>query len=170
MKEIIIILLCIILTALIIVICYGGNYLYNLGINPKHPKDLIFKSNTDEETKQSETSGVSTIDSKTWLLKYSNYEDLFINSKDNLKLHNFLIKNENKSNKWVIAVHGYTSQGTYMASYAQNFYDMGYNIIIPDLRGHGKSEGTYIGMGWDERFDCSFWCFHGSCNCYEYFW
>lgn len=153
MKEIIIILLCIILTALIIVICYGGNYLYNLGINPKHPKDLIFKSNTDEETKQSETSGVSTIDSKTWLLKYSNYEDLFINSKDNLKLHNFLIKNENKSNKWVIAVHGYTSQGTYMASYAQNFYDMGYNIIIPDLRGHGKSEGTYIGMGWDERFD-----------------
>ena len=153
MKEIIIILLCIILTALIIVICYGGNYLYNLGINPKHPKDLIFKSNTDEETKQSETSGVSTIDSKTWLLKYSNYEDLFINSKDNLKLHNFLIKNENKSNKWVIAVHGYTSQGTYMASYAQNFYDMGYNIIIPDLRGHGKSEVTYIGMGWDERFD-----------------
>ena len=153
MKEIIIILLCIILTALIIVICYGGNYLYNLGINPKHPKDLIFKSNTDEETKQSETSGVSTIDSKTWLLKYSNYEDLFINSKDNLKLHNFLIKNENKSNKWVIAVHGYTSQGTYMASYAQNFYDMGYNIIIPDLRGHGKSEGTYIGMGCDERFD-----------------
>lgn len=153
MKEIIIILLCIILTALITVICYGGNYLYNLGINPKHPKDLIFKSNTDEETKQSETSGVSTIDSKTWLLKYSNYEDLFINSKDNLKLHNFLIKNENKSNKWVIAVHGYTSQGTYMASYAQNFYDMGYNIIIPDLRGHGKSEGTYIGMGWDERFD-----------------
>ena len=153
MKDIIIILLCIILTALIIVICYGGNYLYNLGINPKHPKDLIFKSNTDEETKQSETSGVSTIDSKTWLLKYSNYEDLFINSKDNLKLHNFLIKNENKSNKWVIAVHGYTSQGTYMASYAQNFYDMGYNIIIPDLRGHGKSEGTYIGMGWDERFD-----------------
>ena len=153
MKEIIIILLCIILIALIIVICYGGNYLYNLGINPKYPKDLIFKSNTDEETKQSETSGVSTIDSKTWLLKYSNYEDLFINSKDNLKLHNFLIKNENKSNKWVIAVHGYTSQGTYMASYAQNFYDMGYNVIIPDLRGHGKSEGNYIGMGWDERFD-----------------
>lgn len=153
MKVFIIILICILIITILALICYGGNYLYNLGLNPKHPKDLIFKSNTDEETKQSETSGVSTIDSKTWLLKYSNYEDLFINSKDNLKLHNFLIKNENKSNKWVIAVHGYTSQGTYMASYAQKFYDMGYNIIIPDLRGHGKSEGTYIGMGWHERFD-----------------
>ena len=153
MKEIIIVLLCIILIGLIIVIFYGGNYLYNLGINPKYPKDLIFKSNTNEETKQNETSGISTIDSKTWLLKYSNYEDLFLKSKDNLKLHNYIIKNKNNSNKWVITVHGYTSQGTYMASYAKRFYDMGYNIIIPDLRGHGKSEGTYIGMGWHERFD-----------------
>ena len=93
MKEIIIVLLCIILIGLIIVIFYGGNYLYNLGINPKYPKDLIFKSNTNEETKQNETSGISTIDSKTWLLKYSNYEDLFLKSKDNLKLHNYIIKN-----------------------------------------------------------------------------
>ena len=90
-----------------------------------------------QETKQNETSGVSTVDSKTWLLKFSNYEDLFLKSKDNLTLHNYVIKNKNNSNKWVIAVHGYTSQGTYMASYAKRFYDMGYNIIIPDLRGHG---------------------------------
>lgn len=40
-----------------------------------------------------------------------------------------------------------------MAPYARKFYDMGYNIILPDLRGNGLSEGDYIGMGWDERFD-----------------
>ncbi len=153
MREIILILLFIILVTLIIVICYVGNYLYNLGINPKYPKDLIFKNNTNEETNQNETSGVFNIDSKTWLYKYSNYTDLFLKSKDNLKLHNYIIKNKNKSNKWIIAVHGYTSNGKYMASYAQKFYEMGYNIIIPDLRGHGKSEGNYIGMGWHERLD-----------------
>ena len=153
MREIILILLFIILVTLIIVICYVGNYLYNLGINPKYPKDLIFKNNTNEETNQNETSGVFNIDSKTWLYKYSNYTDLFLKSKDNLKLHNYIIKNENKSNKWIIAVHGYTSNGKYMASYAQKFYEMGYNIILPDLRGHGKSEGNYIGMGWHERLD-----------------
>lgn len=153
MKEFILILMCILIIAVIILICYGGNYLYNLGINPKYSKDLIFKNNTQTEVKQDETSGTKSIDSETWLLKSSNYKDLFITSKDNLKLHNFLIKNEVESNKWVITVHGYTAQGMYMASYAQKFYNMGYNIIIPDLRGHGKSEGTYIGMGWYERFD-----------------
>ncbi|WP_300954452.1 alpha/beta hydrolase, partial [uncultured Clostridium sp.] len=86
-------------------------------------------------------------------LKFSRFEDLFIKSKDNLKLHNYLIKNKNTSDKWVIIIHGYNSKGLYMASYAQNFYNMGYNIIIPDLRGHGKSEGNYIGMGWHERYD-----------------
>ena len=95
MKEIIIILLCIIFIALIIVIYYGGNYLYNLGINPKYPKDLIFKNNNDEETKQNETSGVSTIDSRAWFIKYSNYEDLFLKSEDDLRLHNYIIKNKN---------------------------------------------------------------------------
>ena len=139
----IIIFLFIITITLIILIYYAGNYLYNLAINPKYPKDLIFKSKTNENTKQEETSGISNLDAKTWLLKFSKFEDLFIKSKDNLNLHNYLIKNKNNSNKWAIIIHGYNSKGIYM----------GYNIIIPDLRGHGKSEGNYIGMGWHERYD-----------------
>lgn len=153
MKLIIISLLCALAIAIIIIICYAGNYLYNLGINPKYPKDLVFKNNTNAEVNQDETSGSKNISSETWLLNYSDYEDFYITSNDGLKLHNFVIKNKCESHKWVITVHGYTSQGIYMAQYAKRFYDMGYNIIIPDLRGHGKSEGTYIGMGWHERFD-----------------
>ena len=34
---------------------------------------------------------------------------------------------------------------------------MGYNILIPDLRSHGLSEGNYIGMGWDDRLDIIKW-------------
>lgn len=154
MKVFIIILICVLIITILALICYGGNYLYNLGINPKYPKDLIFKNNSNnEETKKEETSGVTSIDSKDWLLHHSDYEDLFLKSRDNLKLHNIVIKNKTKSNKWAITVHGYTSQSTYMASYAQELYNMGYNIVVPDLRGHGKSEGNYIGMGWNERFD-----------------
>lgn len=155
MKITIIILLFLLLIALLSLIIFGGNYLYNLAINPKYPKDLVFKSSNDDTkgVNQSETSGNVNLDSQTWLLKYSNYDDLFIISKDNLKLHNYVLKNKTLSNKWVITVHGYTSQGKYMASYAQKFYEMGFNVIIPDLRGHGQSEGNYIGMGWDDRID-----------------
>lgn len=151
--KLILTLICILFMALIIIIFYAGNYLYNLGINPKFPKDLVFKNNTNDEVNQNETSGSKNVNSEAWLLNYSNYEDLYITSNDGLKLHNFFIKNKSESHKWVITVHGYTSQGIYMSQYAKRFYDMGYNIIIPDLRGHGKSEGTYIGMGWHERFD-----------------
>lgn len=151
--KLILTFICILFIVLIFIILYAGNYLYNLGINPSFSKDLVFKNNTNTEIKQKETSGSKNISSENWFLNFSNYVDLYITSNDGLKLHNFIIKNKIKSNKWVIAVHGYTSQGIYMSHYAKNFYDMGYNIIIPDLRGHGKSEGTYIGMGWHERFD-----------------
>ena len=130
---------------------FGAN---NLALNPETPKDLIFASDDESEdsVEQSETSGAVVIDDQTWLLEQSHYEDLFITSQDGIRLHNYVLNVPN-SNKWIITVHGYTSEGLSMASYARNFYEMGYNVIIPDLRGHGQSEGDYIGMGWDERFD-----------------
>lgn len=148
------ILILIVLTA-IALLGFGSNYLYNLALNPNTPKDLIFGSDHNKSTgaiTKDETSGSIRIDDQTWLLEESNYEDLFVTSKDGLKLHNYVLNNL-ASNKWVITVHGYTSQGIKMAPYARNFYEMGYNVIVPDLRGHGQSEGDYIGMGWDERLD-----------------
>ena len=44
-----------------------------------------------------------------------------------------------------------------MSDKSKYFYDMGYNVLIPDLRGHGKSEGDYIGMGWKDRLDIISW-------------
>lgn len=134
---------------------WGANFLYNLALNPSTPKDLIFSTEPEkptEQVNQSETSGIVNIDDTQWLLEESNYEDLFLTSKDSLKLHHYVL-NQPNSHKWIITVHGYTSEGISMASYARKFYDMGYNVIIPDLRGHGQSEGDYIGMGWDERHD-----------------
>lgn len=143
-----------ILIVIIAVIGFGGNYLYNLAINPRTSKDMIFASteSSNDVVTVNGTSGPVSISSEKWLLEQSGYENLYMTSRDGLKLHNYLIKKPN-SNKWAITVHGYASEGKLTASYAKNFSDKGYNVIIPDLRAHGSSEGDYIGMGWDERFD-----------------
>ena len=152
MEEIRLIIFCLIIIAVIALILYVANYLYNLALNPNFPKNSVFK-NINSNDNSIEINYIKNMYSNNWLFECNNYEDLFITSKDNLKLHNYLIKNKITSNKWVIIVHGYTSQGKEMSSFAQTFYNMGYNIIMPDLRGHGQSGGNYIGMGWDERLD-----------------
>ena len=92
-----------------------------------------------------------------WLIKDSNYIDTYITSSDNLKLHAYEVKNENKTDKWAIVVHGYTSEGKLLSSKAKHLYNMGYNVLVPDLRSHGTSEGNYIGMGWHDRLDIIGW-------------
>ena len=54
-------------------------------------------------------------------------------------------------------IHGYMSKGNEMMWAAKPFADEKYNVLIPDLRGHGLSEGNYIGMGWDDRLDIIDW-------------
>lgn len=61
------------------------------------------------------------------------------------------------SHKWAISVHGYTSRSAHMVSYAAMFADHGFNVLTPDLKGHGDSEGDYIGMGWHDRLDLVAW-------------
>lgn len=152
-KKIIGIAISAVLVILILGLSFVGNYFYNLALNPDTPKDIVF--GTPEEAEA--TSGQVLDSDIQWLLTESNYSDETITSFDNLNLHAYKVLNQNTSNKWVIAVHGYTSEGINMSSYAKNYYDMGYNVLIPDLRSHGSSEGNYIGMGWDDRLDVIDW-------------
>ncbi|QJA08674.1 alpha/beta hydrolase [Romboutsia sp. CE17] len=148
-KKIIISISIILLLGIIGISAYVGNYFYNLALNPNTPKDMIFGDDEDDSLEVKED-----VD---WLIEKSNYTDRYITSFDNLKLHAYEVINENNSDKWAIVVHGYTSEGKYVSSKAKHLYMMGYNVLIPDLRAHGQSEGDYIGMGWDDRLDIIDW-------------
>lgn len=86
------------------------------------------------------------------------YEEVEIISEDNLKLKGYYLKAKTPTSKTAILAHGYSSQGTFMSSYAKLYYEnFGYNVLLPDSRGHGKSEGDYIGFGWIDRRDYLKW-------------
>ena len=147
------IILTISILLLVVILGVGGlvgNYFYNLALNPLTSKDMIFGDDDDDTSLEVEAD-------VNWLIKDSNYIDTYITSSDNLKLHAYEVKNENKTDKWAIVVHGYTSEGKLLSSKAKHLYNMGYNVLVPDLRSHGSSEGNYIGMGWDDRLDIIDW-------------
>lgn len=84
------------------------------------------------------------------------YKKASIQSKDGLKL-NALYQLNNENHEWVILVHGYKSNNENMKGYAYQYALNSYNILLPNNRAHGDSEGTYIGMGWLDKEDIEEW-------------
>lgn len=77
-----------------------------------------------------------------------------IKSYDGLKLAGQMFIHPNKQNKWVICVHDYRSTGKRdMSHIGKRYAEKGFNVLVPDLRAHGESEGEIIGMGWLDRLD-----------------
>lgn len=64
---------------------------------------------------------------------------------------------DNCSEKTVVLLHGFMSDGDSMAGFAKIFFDLGYNVLLPDARAHGRSAGKYIGYGWVEKDDILRW-------------
>ena len=94
------------------------------------------------------------VDDIEWFNK--NHEEVSIKSSDGLLLKGYLINNK-KNNNWVIVAHGFTSDHIYMVNRAQKFNELNYNILLLDMRGHGKSEGKYITMGIKDSDDIKLW-------------
>ena len=132
-----------------------GNVFYNLALNPKSNKDKIFKSKHNKIEKSTDDLNVKE-ERSNWIQNIKK-EDKYIESFDGLKLHAVYIKNEKKTDMHVIICHGYTGSLEDMYKYGFEFYKKGYNLLLLDLRGHGRSEGNYIGMGYHDRLDVKKW-------------
>ncbi len=146
-KKIIITLLLILLIGSIGVSSLIGVFFYNLALNANYSKDIVYADHKGDKLR----------DNEKWLADESNYTESYIESSDGLKLHAYIVTQNENTNKWAIVVHGYGGSGQLMSAKAKYFYEMGYNVLIPDLRAHGKSEGEYIGMGWKDRLDIINW-------------
>ena len=77
---------------------------------------------------------------------------------DGIKLHATLVQAKQSTNKVAVLIHGYKNSNVMMLSYGRIYHDqLGYNLLLPDLYGHGQSEGDHINMGWLDRLDVMRW-------------
>ena len=85
-------------------------------------------------------------------------ENLWITSYDGLRLYGVFVPGAPGEKRVMMILHCYGGNALQMAEYALYFREhYGFNILLPDMRCHGQSDGRYLGMGWLERKDCLQW-------------
>ncbi len=156
MPLFLIVILCIVVFLIIVFIIADiviGNYFYEYSI-ARHPK--INAASGSALTKKGERPLTELGDTHEEWINEVPTKELTITSFDGLKLYGQLAINEG-SNKLVIICHGYKNNPLIMCHSAMHFYEKGFSCFIPHARGHGKSEGDYIDMGWFSRLDIVKW-------------
>ena len=85
--------------------------------------------------------------------------DVTLTADDGLTLHGVYYANAETADthRWAIVLHGYRGDHTGALQLAAPYYEAGYQVIAPDLRACGESEGDYVGMGWLDRKDVLQW-------------
>jgi len=98
---------------------------------------------------------------KNWVDSLENnnaLHDTSIIIEDRGKMKALFIKADTATSKTAILVHGYKDRAESMLHIAYIYnHDMGYNVVLPHLHGHGDSEGDHIGMGWLDSKDVIEW-------------
>lgn len=92
---------------------------------------------------------------RDWLRETAK-QDVYLTSRDGLRLHAYLLPQGDYRN-FVVICHGYRAHAASTAHYARHFYEAGASLLLIDARAHGESEGRSIGMGWPERLDVVDW-------------
>lgn len=134
---------------------YAGFYFYGVAIK-RAPKEFLAKT-PDLKIDPPPVAGASWGEGAEWVSRQT-FREVELVSEDGLKLQGYYLASERAAGRTVIVAHGYSGKAKDMGATAKNYYEnLGYNVLLPDARGHGKSEGDYIGFGWPERRDYLKW-------------
>ncbi|HIV73595.1 MAG TPA: alpha/beta hydrolase [Candidatus Pseudogracilibacillus intestinigallinarum] len=143
------------ISCLFIVDVLAGFYFYHLAIE-RGPKEFL-QNNSDLEVAD-ET--MDTFLKGEWI-KWKDeqpFVEMTMESDDGITLQGYYLAQEEESDKTVIFGHGYLGNALQMSLYGKYYYEeLGYNLFMPNFRGHGKSEGDYYGFGWHDRLDMIKW-------------
>jgi fermentation-respiration switch protein FrsA (DUF1100 family) len=143
------IILCIAAALVLVVVLGAPEFFYGYVIKRKTPRSLSPVPRTLREAPDPDKP-------PPWLASQP-CETVGIRSRDGLDLNAYFLAFPGSSATAILA-HGYTGNVMQMSAFARFFYEkLGYNVLLPEARGHGNSGGTYIGMGWPDRLDYLQW-------------
>lgn len=84
--------------------------------------------------------------------KDSDFPDTIIRSRLGRDTHSVIIPADKETDRWAIVIHGYTADPTSMSHYAWKYHEMGYNVLMPHMLGHGNDPSKYCTMGFYDRY------------------
>jgi fermentation-respiration switch protein FrsA (DUF1100 family) len=92
-------------------------------------------------------------------------EDRRIKAPDGLELHAYYLAapaaggtGARTFRGTAVLAHGYNGDGRQLDVFARIFHDsFGMNVLLPEARGYGLSQGAYTGFGWHDRLDILAW-------------
>lgn len=141
---------------LIVVVLIAANEIFDVAINAKKTKEKVLKTNANKNEDNTPKEKPEKARANAWLREQP-LERQEILSFDGLTLAAHILPADTPTHLWAICVHGFSGNGLNLGIAAQHWHEKGWNVLLPDLRGCGESEGNYYGMGWLDRLDILEW-------------
>ncbi|KRM22477.1 alpha/beta hydrolase [Latilactobacillus graminis] len=133
--------------ALVVVVLWGATmYMYQYAFVPGQKSFL----NSGQPTKVYQAN-------QRWLKNVKQTKWYQQSATDHLKLTALYVPAAQPTSKTILVAHGYMGKKEDMARYIHLYHDLGYNVLAPDDRASGESEGHAIGYGWTDRLDYVKW-------------
>lgn len=158
----ILVILCTLVLVLLIALGLVSNYLVDFALK----RTDEFTTNLDPGKTDEVDEGQKIIDEnevafdayvKDWKSTI-NMETETIESSDSLKLVGHYYTQAAETHNWAILIHGYRNKSSAMEKIASVYSnEFHFNVLLPDLRACGESEGDYIGMGYLDKDDIKLW-------------
>lgn len=143
-----------ILAAVAVMTAVSGMYVFVLACVRR--KELAWLNESAMKDAGNEKYFKYILASHNWLLGHD-FQDVYIRSFDGLKLHGYWVPAKNPRGT-VLLAHGYRSTALLDLGFAFEFYySRGFNLLIPQQRCHGESQGKFITFGVKESKDMLSW-------------
>lgn len=101
---------------------------------------------------------------RRWLVErksHGQWRSTTLTTPDNVRLHAYVLRAGRPTRRTVILIHGYRSQAVEMLHLAYLYHhQLHFNVVMPDLRAHGHSQGNAIGFGYTDAADVRLWMHH----------